>query len=36
MASTAPGEPTARAFIEPFNSRFRAECLNNHWFMSLD
>ena len=22
------------AFIEAFNGRFRAECLNVHWFMS--
>lgn len=24
------------AFIESFNGKFRAECLNTHWFMSLD
>jgi putative transposase len=30
-----PGKPTDNAFIEAFNSRFRAECLNAHWFMSL-
>jgi transposase InsO family protein len=29
------GKPTDNAFIEAFNSRFRAECLNAHWFMSL-
>lgn len=23
------------AFIEAFNGRFRAECLNAHWFLSL-
>jgi putative transposase len=23
-------------FIEAFNGRFRAECLNSHWFMSLE
>ncbi|PDT65054.1 hypothetical protein CO683_34580, partial [Bradyrhizobium ottawaense] len=22
-------------FIEAFNGRFRAECLNAHWFLSL-
>jgi putative transposase len=22
--------------IESFNGKFRAECLNTHWFMSLD
>lgn len=30
-----PGKPTDNAFIEAFNGRFRAECLNAHWFMSL-
>ena len=29
-----PGKPTDNAFIEAFNGRFRAECLNQHWFMS--
>jgi putative transposase len=31
-----PGKPTDNAFIEAFNGRFRAECLNVHWFMSLE
>ena len=31
-----PGKPTDNAFIEAFNSKLRAECLNAHWFMSLD
>jgi putative transposase len=31
-----PGKPTDNAFIESFNGKFRAECLNVHWFMSLD
>lgn len=31
-----PGKPTDNAFIEAFNSRFRDECLNQHWFLSLD
>lgn len=30
-----PGKPTGNAFIEAFNSRFRAECLNAHWFLTL-
>ena len=30
-----PGKPTDNAFIEAFNSRFRAECLNAHWSLSL-
>jgi len=31
-----PGKPTDNSFIESFNGKFRAECLNTHWFMSLD
>ena len=31
-----PGKPTDNAFIESFNGRFRMECLNEHWFMTLD
>ena len=31
-----PGTPTDNAYIESFNGSFRAECLNAHWFMSLD
>ncbi len=31
-----PGKPTDNAFIESFNGKFRQECLNAHWFMSLD
>lgn len=30
-----PGKPTDNGFIEAFNSKLRAECLNTHWFMSL-
>lgn len=30
-----PGKPTDNAYIEAFNSRFRAECLNAHWFLTL-
>lgn len=30
-----PGKPTDNAFIEAFNGRLRAECLNANWFMSL-
>ena len=30
-----PGKPTDNAFIEAFNGRFRAECLNAHWFLNL-
>ena len=31
-----PGKPTDNAFIESFNARFRLECLNEHWFLSLE
>ncbi|MGY6638075.1 MAG: integrase core domain-containing protein, partial [Erythrobacter sp.] len=31
-----PGKPTDNAFIEAFNSKLRSECLNAHWFLSLE
>ena len=31
-----PGKPTDNAFIESLNGKFRAECLNVNWFLSLD
>jgi len=31
-----PGKPTDNAFIESFNGRLRAECLNENWFLSLE
>jgi len=31
-----PGKPVENAYIESFNGRLREECLNSHWFMSLD
>ena len=30
-----PGKPIDNRFIESFNGRFREECLNDNWFMSL-
>lgn len=30
-----PGKPTQNAFIESFNSKFRDECLNEQYFVSL-
>jgi putative transposase len=30
-----PGKPADNAFIESFNGRLRAECLNTHWFLTL-
>ena len=32
---SGPGKPTDNAFIEAFNARLRAECLNAAWFLSL-
>ena len=29
------GKPNQNAYIESFNGRFRDECLNEHWFTSL-
>jgi putative transposase len=31
----APGKPTENAHIESFNGKFRDECLNENWFLSL-
>ncbi len=30
-----PGKPIENCFVESFNGRFRDECLNTHWFLSL-
>ena len=30
------GKPTDNAFIESFNGKFRQECLNTRWFLTLD
>ncbi len=30
------GKPTQNAYIESFNGKFRDECLNEHWFRSLE
>lgn len=31
-----PGKPIDNAYVESFNGRLREECLNAHWFLSLD
>jgi putative transposase len=31
-----PGKPVENAYIESFNGRLRAECLNAHWFLNLE
>ena len=30
-----PGKPVENAYVESFNGKFRDECLNEHWFISL-
>jgi putative transposase len=30
------GKPTDNAFVESFNGHFRAECLDQHWFTSVE
>jgi len=30
-----PGKPVQNAFIERFNGKFRDECLNEHWFLTV-
>jgi putative transposase len=30
-----PGKPIGNAFIEAFNGRFRVECPNRHWLLTL-
>jgi putative transposase len=30
-----PGKPVDNSYIESFNGRFRDECLNEHWFLSM-
>ena len=31
-----PGSPWENGYIESFNGKFRDECLNTHWFLSLN
>ena len=31
----APGKPQQNAYVESFNGKFRDECLNEHWFLSM-
>jgi putative transposase len=30
-----PGKPVDNCYIESFNGRFRDECLNEHWFTTM-
>ena len=36
LAFIQPGKPTQNAFVESLNGKFRNECLNQHWFRSLE
>lgn len=36
LAFSRPGTPTDNPYIEAFNGRMRAECLDQHWFASLE
>ena len=36
LAFIQPGKPQQNAFIESFNGTFRDDCLNLHWFPSLE
>jgi len=35
LAFIRPGKPIENAYIESFNARFRDECLNEHWFVTM-
>ncbi len=35
IAFIRPGKPVENAFVESFNGKFRDECLNENWFVSL-
>ncbi len=36
LAYSRPGKPTDNPFIEAFNGRLRQECLDQHWFASVE
>ncbi len=36
MDVSRPGKPTDNALVESFNGSLRDECLNVHWFLSLE
>ena len=36
MDFSRPGKPTDNALVESFNASLRDECLNVHWFLSLE
>lgn len=36
LAFITPGKPSQNGFAESFNGKFRDECLNQHWFVSMN
>lgn len=36
LGFTQPGKPTQNAFVESVNGKFRNECLNQHWFRTIE
>lgn len=36
MDYSRPGKPTDNPYVESFNGSFRDECLNAHWFLTLE
>ena len=36
LAFSRPGKATEDCFVESFNGRFRDECLDTHWFLSVE
>ena len=36
LAFIRPGKPVENEYIESFNGKFRDECLNEHWFVTMD
>ena len=36
LVVSRPGKPIDNAFTESFNGRFRDECLDRHWFASME
>lgn len=35
LAFIRPGKPVENAYVESFNGKFRDECLNEHWFVTM-
>jgi len=36
LSFSRPGKPTDNPYIESVNGSFREECLQAHWFLSLE